>query len=251
MILSKKHKFVFVKGKKVAGTSLEVLLSSICGPEDIITPITPIDELYRIKNSRRFAQNYGAKIDAHNDFISSFKTLPKNEIINIKKPKSTFYNHMPYCEILNLYEKISCDWIVFAVERCPYQKIISFANWQLNLEQYKKNGKPMASNFEVLKRQVYKLIENGNLTKVKNIDLYKDDEGFVKTQILRYERLEKDIEGLMSKLGINKYPKLQHFKKGMHAIKIDLHDILSSDQLKEINHLFKEEFELFGYEMFT
>ncbi len=44
MILSKLHKFLFLKGRKVAGTSVEVFLSGICGPEDVITPITPIDE---------------------------------------------------------------------------------------------------------------------------------------------------------------------------------------------------------------
>lgn len=44
MILSKEHKFVFIKGRKVAGTSVEVFLSEICGKNDIITPITPIDE---------------------------------------------------------------------------------------------------------------------------------------------------------------------------------------------------------------
>ena len=38
MILSKKNKFLFIKGRKVASTSVEVFLSSFCGTEDIITP---------------------------------------------------------------------------------------------------------------------------------------------------------------------------------------------------------------------
>ena len=47
MILSEKHKFVFIKGMKVAGTSVEMALSTLCGPHDIVTPISPIDELAR------------------------------------------------------------------------------------------------------------------------------------------------------------------------------------------------------------
>ena len=39
MILSHKHKFVFVKNRKVAGTSVEVALSPHCGPDDILTVI--------------------------------------------------------------------------------------------------------------------------------------------------------------------------------------------------------------------
>ena len=53
MIISKRNKFVFVKGRKVASTSAEILLSKYCGVDDIITPITPFDELNRIKSGYR------------------------------------------------------------------------------------------------------------------------------------------------------------------------------------------------------
>jgi hypothetical protein len=52
MILSEMNKFVFIKGKKVAGTSVEVALASICGSNDIITPITPIDEQCRVSSGQ-------------------------------------------------------------------------------------------------------------------------------------------------------------------------------------------------------
>ena len=81
MILSKKNSFIFVKGKKVAGTSVEVFLSSICGTEDIITPITPIDERYRINRGYQCAQNYGANSDDHNKYISSVTSSPQEEFI--------------------------------------------------------------------------------------------------------------------------------------------------------------------------
>jgi len=40
MIISHKHKFIFLKSEKTAGTSLEVSLASVCGSEDVITTIT-------------------------------------------------------------------------------------------------------------------------------------------------------------------------------------------------------------------
>jgi hypothetical protein len=39
MIISHKHKFIFIKPQKSAGTSVELLLSRICGPDDVITPL--------------------------------------------------------------------------------------------------------------------------------------------------------------------------------------------------------------------
>ena len=47
MILSHRHRFVFIKGRKVAGTSIEMLLSLICGAEDVVTPMLAIDERQR------------------------------------------------------------------------------------------------------------------------------------------------------------------------------------------------------------
>ncbi len=47
MIISHKHKFIFIKTRKTSGTSMEISLSQFCGDDDIITPITYEDELVR------------------------------------------------------------------------------------------------------------------------------------------------------------------------------------------------------------
>ena len=250
MILSKKNKFVFIKGKKVAGTSLEALLSNICGPNDIITPITPIDEQNRLKNGKRTAQNFGSRTEDYEKYIEQLKKLPKNKLSEIVPPKGNYYNHMPFVDVVNLFGEIPDDWTIFAVERCPYRKIISLANFQLGFQQYKSSGSTIISSLEKLKQQISNLIKYKRFVSVKNIELYKNKDGFLMTSILRYENLNEEVNGLMLKLGISEYPKMQHFKKGMLSNNMDLHDIFSSEQLRIINDAFHDEFELFGYEMF-
>lgn len=39
-----KHRFIFIKPKKVAGTSAELLLGKFCGEEDILFPVLPHEE---------------------------------------------------------------------------------------------------------------------------------------------------------------------------------------------------------------
>ena len=41
MIISHRHKFIFLKTRKTASTSTELLLYRHCGPDDIVTPLTP------------------------------------------------------------------------------------------------------------------------------------------------------------------------------------------------------------------
>lgn len=57
MIVSHKHRFIFIKTRKTAGTSIEISLSRYCGESDILTPITLSDEPLRGVHGCA-AQNY-------------------------------------------------------------------------------------------------------------------------------------------------------------------------------------------------
>jgi hypothetical protein len=39
VIVSHEHRFIFLKSQKTGGTSLELALSRVCGPEDVITQL--------------------------------------------------------------------------------------------------------------------------------------------------------------------------------------------------------------------
>lgn len=58
MIISHKYRYIFLKTNKTAGTSVEIALSRFCGPDDIITPITPEDEEIRRELGYPGPQNY-------------------------------------------------------------------------------------------------------------------------------------------------------------------------------------------------
>jgi len=90
MILSHKYKFIFVKTFKTAGTSIEVFLSQLCGPLDIVTPIKPHVEPY-------VTRNYEGYI-----------------------------NHMPAADIRDRIDPhVWCEYFKFCVERNPWDKTLS------------------------------------------------------------------------------------------------------------------------------
>ena len=52
MIISHKHKFIFVKTRKTAGTSVQEALERICGPDDIVTQTGIWNDIYHPRNFR-------------------------------------------------------------------------------------------------------------------------------------------------------------------------------------------------------
>lgn len=247
MILSEKHNFIFIKGRKVAGTSMEVLLSSICGDQDILTPITAIDEQSRLRTVGRGAQNYGASEAEHSAYIAAIKAADQSDLIHVKTPSGAYTNHMSYVQLQEEYGDFGADRFVFALERCPYRKIISLANMKLNFDSYQKSGRNMVSSEAMLKAKISDLIENGGIDAVKNIDLYKDKNGQVVVHFLRYENLASEVLNIMSHIGVEEYSPLPHLKKGMSGQALDVLTVFSAEQLRAINKVFEEEFEYYAY----
>jgi hypothetical protein len=58
MIVSHRHRFIFLRLPKTASTSLAIALSQFCGPEDTITGISKKDEALRAALGFPGPQNY-------------------------------------------------------------------------------------------------------------------------------------------------------------------------------------------------
>jgi hypothetical protein len=58
MIVSHSRKFIFIKTRKVAGTSLEMVLTRYCGPDDIVTELDDEDERNRLAWIGSGARNF-------------------------------------------------------------------------------------------------------------------------------------------------------------------------------------------------
>ena len=107
MIASRSHNFIFIKTRKTGSTSLEIVLSSWCTGRDICTPISAEDELVR--------QRYGG--------------AARNHLGLWGRPK--FYNHMPARQVRLKLPLLWRRARTFAVERHPYEKVVSLAWFQL------------------------------------------------------------------------------------------------------------------------
>jgi hypothetical protein len=212
MIISHKHKFIFIKTKKTAGTSIEIALSGICGPDDIITPITPEDECIRRTLGYREPQNY---------------TIGKNVL----------FNHIDALSVQNIIgDKIWSDYFKFCFERNPWDKVVSWYYWEIN------HGKSMT--FE-------EFIESGHFTLVGGpggIDLYSDREGnVILDKIYLYENIDNSLVDIASHINIKSMPKLPYTKNKFRKEKYTYTKYYSGHLKNKVTSAFKREINLFNY----
>jgi len=178
VIVSHEHRFIFLKTRKTAGTSVEIALSRICGPEDIITPITETDEHLRKTLGGRPPQHYTSpplemKARAH---------LPANAVRRIVGT-----------DVWESYFK-------FAIERNPWDAVVSLYYWRI-----RDNPTPVAFEDFVNSDEVPRWAE-------KNARIYRLQGQVVVDELCRFESLGRDVDGIWSTLGLPGAPELPRAK---------------------------------------
>lgn len=114
MIISHFRHFIFVRTRKTASTSCEIILSRGAGPNDVITPISPRDE--------RLRSLWGG-------------SAPQND--------AGFTNHMAASDIRDLVEVTTWDaYFTFAFDRDPIDKCLS-----LYFHRYRVHPRPTFDKF--------------------------------------------------------------------------------------------------------
>jgi len=248
MILSRALGLVFLKGQKVAGTSVEMALSLRCGPDDVITPITPVDERARLAAGGRGAQNWTrGRHGEEAAYLDRVSGAAPGALAALRVPDGPYYNHMSLAEVVAAAGPIPAGWTVFAVERCPYRKVLSWTNMMAGYRRYLAEG-TIRTDRAALARALDRALATGAVRAARNIERYRGPDGRIAARVLRYDRLADEFAALMAERGIEP-PALPHAKRGLMAETVDLDQVLTPAQIRRINDLFADEFAAFGYPM--
>lgn len=175
MIASHAHRFVFVKTRKTAGTSLEIALSRHCGPDDVVTRISPEDE-----ELRAAAGGVG----------------PQNDDTD---PSS--YAHMGARRIIRVLGRQTWDdYFTFAVERNPFDVVASSYRYSARKPSFTKTFAEFVRTPKRMERLAL------------NEQLYRVGGRVAVDRVYRYEELPDAVADLSERLGVEL--DLPHAKRG-------------------------------------
>jgi hypothetical protein len=245
MILSVRHNFIFLRGRKVAGTSVEMALSTLCGGADIASPMLPVDELHR-QRIGGFCGNYSDDPLLEKAYVQVVLDAPPDLLPRIPLPRSHYHAHSSLRQIARRYPRPISGFRVICVERHPYAKVLSALNMRRGYADLAGAG-DLSAHVDQIVRHFDKAMAHRGFDRLRSLDLYRDASGAIVAEPLRYESLERDFDALLQSMGVAGRVELPHAKKGLMANRIDPACIFRRDQLDAMNLLFAEEFDRFGY----
>lgn len=221
MIISHKYRFIFIKTKKTAGTSIESYLSRYCGVDDVLTEISP-------PVARHTARNHRGLFNPMREMALGPKDAAKALGHLIKRRR--YYSHMPAMTLrARLPGRIWNSYFKFCVERNPWDKTASHFYHQKH-------------KFQDL--TVEKYFSGGNFC--LNHPLYCDrNQNVLVDHIIKYENLDDELTRIFKMLGIPFSGRLnERAKSNYRDHNMSYQRLFNAEQIKFIGEIFEQELKL-------
>ena len=227
MIVSHRHRFIFMKSQKTGGTSLELALSRICGEGDIITPLPERHESEREQIGGRGPRNFDVPIYRHR--------LQDWGLILQGRGRRSFWQHSLAREVKAwLAPSVWRNYFKFVVERNPWDRAISQYWFRMRELDHQPS---MLEFFRTAPQHM-----------MSNLNYYVIDGDVAVDHIVRYENLEAEIAGLGVQLGLDERLELPSSNSGWRKDRRSYQEVLGPAERDVIAERCSREIELLGYE---
>lgn len=222
MIISHKYKFIFIKTRKTAGTSIDLALSSFCGPNDVVAPRAKNDELATFYIP---AQNYeiGLKYYGLSD-VWYYIRHGKKKVFRAHSPASYIKE--------NISHDIWDNYFKFCFERNPWDKVISDYYWNL----YKGR---------ISNTSLHEFVMCNKM--ISDFGKYSINNEIAVDFIGKYENLEQDLEFVRDKLHLPDKIELPYAKSGIRKDYSPYQELFSEEERMKIKAVFSKEICTLGY----
>lgn len=226
MIVSYRHNFIFIKTSKTGGTSVEVGLSMVCGPDDIITPFPPELEAMRPGHEGKNYEIPRDRLDLRDRLVVLLTRSPR---VYSKQIGARRIRRYVGKDVWNRSMRI-------AIVRNPWDREVS----RFFFKRKKRSLPPTFEAFvtKVTPRQP-----------MDNYIAHSLDGRNIATRILRYETLREDFAALMRDFGVDEPGPLPQLKGEYRPEDARNYREMYTPATRDIvAKAYRQEIEEFGYE---
>lgn len=222
-LVSHKYRFIFVKTRKTAGTSVEIALSTVMGPEDVIGPI-PYDEALRVEQGG---------LGPRNCVIPRSQWRVRDYAKGALGRPPRFSQHSPATFIKrSLPPEVWDSYTKFTIDRNCWDLAVSAYNW------YEKRHQAGIEFAEFLYSEA--------LDQYSNWQLYTIENRLVVDEMIRYERLSEEFAALSQRLDLPGPLELPVAKGGLRGRK-PYQDWYDEKSKARVASVFAREIDHFGW----
>lgn len=244
MIISHKYKFIFVKSKKVAGTSLELALSKHLDKDDVITPVH--EEGLRVERGYATGKHYRKKLSEirladviqwNRLLLKQFYRRYKSGVkITLPARPRKYYAHMPAKEIKQAVAKdIWESYFKFTIERNPWDLVVSYYYFWM-----RHNSEMPFEEF----------VSTGVAKNASNWDFYMDGDTLLVDKVVKYEEFDTELAGISRLIGYpeNLYDIIKGIRAKSHLRQVrDYHKLYNDETRDIIARQFARQIAMFNY----
>lgn len=232
MLISHRHRFIYIKTNKTGSTSVEIALSRYCDdPADVISALNAEAEAVRAeigvapRNFEAPWQDYRPR--------DVWRYLTRS---GTRRLKARFPPHLGAADIkARIDPDIWASYTKIAIERNPWDKTISEYYWRTSKPRWK------ALDLDAfLKRYSGRFVHY-------NFPLYSIDGKVVADRLLRYEHLQEDLTRTLGELGIDYDGWMPRTKSGTRVDRRPYREVFTPAQAEFIARAFAKEIEVMGY----
>jgi hypothetical protein len=225
MIVSHRHDFIFIKTSKTGGTSVEIGLSMICGPDDVITPFPPELEAMRPGHEGKNYEIPRERMDLRDRLVALLTRSPRiySKQIGARRIRAYVGD-----EVWNRSKKI-------AIVRNPWDR-------EASRYFYKRKKKSLPPTFEGF---VKKMTARRPMD---NFEAHSLDGMNIADRVLRYESLHEDYAALLREFGVEDPPPLPRLKGQYRPAEArDYRQLYNSETRDIVANAYGPEIAAFGY----
>ena len=237
MIASYKYGFIFLKTKKTASTSLELALSPLCGPDDIVSPFGARWELERQAMGGGAPRNFSKDPELEERLRAAIESRQSGAIRDValeNRRTGGCTGHMTANEVKRWVDPEFWERAVkVSSERHPYEKAVSFAHFGFR-------GGTDAEFREHLDQIVRSKAYRGYPTYFINGDSVVDE-------WVMQQSIASDVERIAERLGLPTPLEVPRARSNERD-RTPAHEVLTDEQKRVVQRRCAREFELFGWE---